>query len=299
MTVETPQGPTRFGKERAAEYITYANPVGDLLNMKALEGAIVILNETPGVMVSSQLEQGEKDGEVDVRLQLTQPSTLQGRVEVNNCGSRTTGANQGVFALALNNPGGYGDSASLNGIASEGSQYAQVAYSLPVSPDGLRLGLAGTFLNYKNVSNYAYNGGTGDAWTTGVSAAYPMIRSQGANLNGTVNYDIKSYNNRNTVSNTLTSAYNINNISAGLSSNFVDGFGYGAVNSGSITFVYGYLDILGINQSAYQGASNNYGMYYVPNTNPAIYQPITPTNFFKTTFSANRTQELVEDGAMN
>ena len=299
VTVDTPQGPTRFGKERAAEYITYANPVGNPLNMQNLERAIVILNETPGVMVASQLEQGEKDGEVDVRLQLTQPNILQGRVEANNYGSRTTGANQGVFALSLNNPAGYGDSISLNGIASQGSQYVQGAYSLPISPNGLRLGLAGTYLNYKNVSNYAYNGGSGDAWTTGLSAAYPLLRSQGANLNGTVNYDIKSYNNRNTVSNTLTSAYNINNISAGLSGNFVDGLGYGAVNSGSVTLVLGHLDILGINQSAYLGGSNNYGMYSVPNTSPAIYQPITPSNFFKATFSGSRTQELAEDGTTN
>lgn len=299
VTVETPQGPTRFNKERAAEYITYANPVGDTLNMQNLERAIVILNETPGVMVSSQLEQGEKDGEVDVRLQLTQPSALQGRVEANNYGSRTTGANQGVFALMLNNPMGYGDSISLNGIASEGSQYVQGAYSMPVSPNGLRLGLAATYLNYKNVSNYTYNGGTGDAWTTGVSAAYPLVRSQGANLNGSVNYDIKSYNNRNSVTNTLTSAYNINNLSTGLSGNFIDNFGYGAVNSGSVTLILGHLDILGINQNAYQGSSNNYAMYPIPGSNPLIYQPITPSNFFKTTFSANRTQELAEDGATN
>ena len=299
VTVDMPQGPTRFGKERAAEYITYSNRMGDPLNMQNLERAIIILNETPGVLVSSQLEQGEKDGEVDVRLQLTQPNILQGRVEANNYGSRTTGANQGVFALTLNNPAGYGDSISLNGIASEGSQYVQGVYSLPVSPNGLRLGLAGTYLNYKNVSNYAYNGGTGDAWTTGLSTAYPLVRSQGANLNGTVNYDIKSYNNRNTATNTLTSAYNINNLSAGLSGNFIDGLGYGAINTGSVTLVLGHLDILGINQSAYQGASNNYGMFYVPNTNPAIFQPITPSNFFKTTFSGSRTQELVEDGKTN
>jgi hemolysin activation/secretion protein len=131
VTVDMPQGETRFGQTRAAEYIIYANPVGKPLNTQHLERAIVILNETPGVMVSSQLEQGQNDGEVDVRLQLTQPGMLQGRVEANNYGSRTTGANQGVFALTLNNPMGYGDSVSVNGIASEGSQYIQGAYSLP------------------------------------------------------------------------------------------------------------------------------------------------------------------------
>ena len=149
VIVDNPQGPTRFSKERAAEYITYANPVGDPLSMPSLERAIIILNEMPGVMVSSQLEPGEKDGEADVRLQLTQPDLVQGRVEANNYGSRTTGANQGVFALNINNPIGIGDSFSINGIASQGSQYIQGAISMPASPDGWRLGLAGTYLNTK------------------------------------------------------------------------------------------------------------------------------------------------------
>jgi hemolysin activation/secretion protein len=290
VTVDSPQGETRFGQERAAQYITYANPVGDPLNMLHLERAIVILNETPGVMVSSQLEQGQNDGEVDVRLQLTQPSMLQGRVEANNYGSRTTGANQGVFAMTLNNPMGYGDSVSVNGIASEGSQYIQGAYSLPASPNGLRLGVSGTFLNYKNVSNYTYNGGTGDAWTTGVSAAYPLIRSQGANLNGSVNYDIKSYTNKNMATNAVTSSYNINNLSAGLSGNLADNFGYGAINSGSVTLVLGHLDILSTSIA-------NYGQYLVPNSDPKTYQYITPSQFAKMTFSASRNQQIVEDGS--
>jgi hemolysin activation/secretion protein len=290
VEVESPQGPTRFSKERAASYITYANPLGDPLNMNAIERAIIILNETPGVMVSSQLEPGEKEGDTNLRLQLTQPDMVQGRVEANNYGSRTTGANQGVFAVNLNGPLGIGDSAAINGIASVGSQYLQGAISLPGSRDGLRLGLAGTFLQYKNVSNYASTGGAGDAWTTGLSAAYPLIRSQGGNLNTSLNYDVKSYNNRNTISNTTISAYNINNLSAGLSGNMVDGFGYGAVTSGSVTAVLGYLNILG-------ASGTNYSMYQVPNTTPAVYQPITPSSFSKLTFSGNRNQQLVEDGS--
>lgn len=292
VTVDNPQGPTRFSKERAAQYITYANPEGHPLNMDKLERAIVILNETPGVMVSSQLEPGEKDGETNVRVQLMQPNLVYGRVEANNYGSRTTGANQGILALNLNGALGVGDSVSVNGIFSEGSQYVQGAISVPGSPNGLRLGLAGTYLQYKNVSNYAATGGAGDAWTTGVGAAYPLIRSQGANLNGSVNYDVKSYNNMNTIYNTTVSAYNINNVSAGLSGNFIDGFGYGAITSGSVTVVLGRLDILGVSPTA-----ATYSMYSVPGITPTIYQPITPSNFSKLTFSANRNQQLVDDGS--
>ena len=291
VIVETPQGETRFSKKRAAEYITYANPIGDPLNRPALERAIIILNETPGVMVSSQLVKGDGEGETGVVLQLTEPDLVRGRVEANNYGSRTTGANQGVFGLNLNGPLGIGDSASINGIASEGSQYIQGAISLPGSMDGLRLGVAGTYLQYKNVSNYAYNGGAGDAWTAGLSAAYPLVRSGGANLNASINYDIKGYNNRNLTSNTVTSAYNINDLSAGFSGNISDDLlGLYAVNNGSITAVLGYLDILATSPSSYSA-------YQVANTYPPLYNRYTPATFSKLTFSGNRNQQITEDGA--
>jgi hemolysin activation/secretion protein len=284
VIVDTPNGLTRFSKETAAEYITYANPIGEPLNTQAIERALIILNETPGVMVSSQLEPGEKDGDTALRLQLTEPQWYQGRVEANTYGSRTTGANQGVVALNAINPLGIGDQMSINGIYSEGSQYVQGAYSLPGSKDGLRFGLAGTFLNYKNVSNYATtpNAGYGDAWTTGLSAAYPLIRRQGTNVNVTANYDIKGYTNKNLLTQSTISAYNIKNTSLGISGNHYDSFGGGGVSSGSLTAVMGNLDILSTSQG--YGTSTAYGFN-------------TPSSFTKFTFAGNRNQQITSDGA--
>lgn len=277
VIVDTPQGDTRFGKHRAAEYITYANPIGAPLNMDKLERALIILNETPGVMVASQLEPGKNDGETAVRVQLTEPPVGAGRVELNNYGSRTTGANQGVIALNANNVTGIGDQAALNGIYSEGSQYIQGAYSIPGSKDGLRLGVAGTYLNYKNVSNYASpNGGWGDSWTAGLSAAYPLIRSQATNLNATMNYDVKSYMNKNQATQYVISSYNINNFSVGMSGNHYDGFGGGGISTGSVSLVFGYLDVLGT-------STPGYGAY-------------TPPSFTKLAVSGSRNQQLTEDG---
>ena len=278
VIVDTPNGPTRFGKDRAAEYITYANPIGQPLNTKAVERALLILNETPGVIVASQLEPGDKDGDTALRLQLSEPQWYQGKVEANNYGSRTTGANQGVVVLNGINPLGIGDQVSVNGIYSEGSQYVQGAYSLPASPDGLRLGVSGTYLNYKNVSNYAQSAsaGYGDAWTTGASVAYPLIREQGTNVNINANYDVKSYMNKNLLTMSTISSYNINNATLGLSGNHYDSFGGGGVSAGSVAVVVGYLNI---SATSMQG----YGQY-------------TPSNFTKFTFSGNRTQQLSENG---
>ena len=278
--VDTPQGETRFNKDKAASYITYANPLGEPLNTKAIERALIILNETPGVLVSSQLEPGQKDGETALRLQLTQPKQwYQGKVEANNYGSRSTGANQGVIALTAINPTGIGDSASVNAIYSEGSQYVQGAYSLPASPNGLRLGASGTFLNYKNVSNYASSngGGYGDAWTGGVSAAYPLIRRQGTNVNATFNYDIKSYTNSNMLTLATISAYTINNATIGLSGNHYDSFGGGGISAGSVSVVSGNLNI---SSTSVQG-----------------FGAFTPSNFTKLVFSGNRNQQITADGS--
>jgi hemolysin activation/secretion protein len=278
--VDTPQGETRFNKDKAASYITYANPLGEPLNTKAIERALIILNETPGVQVSSQLEPGQKDGETALRLQLTQPKQwYQGKVEANNYGSRSTGANQGVIALTAINPTGIGDSASVNAIYSEGSQYVQGAYSLPASPNGLRLGASGTFLNYKNVSNYASSngGGYGDAWTGGVSAAYPLIRRQGTNVNATFNYDIKSYTNSNMLTLATISAYTINNATIGLSGNHYDSFGGGGISAGSVSVVSGNLNI---SSTSVQG-----------------FGAFTPSNFTKLVFSGNRNQQITADGS--
>jgi hemolysin activation/secretion protein len=273
VVVNTPKGPSRFGTERTKRYIESANPVGELLNLNSLERSLIILNETPGVIVSSQLEAGSKPGDTQLNVNLTDAPLLQGRVALNNFGSRSTGANQATIALGLNNLTGIGDQASINGVSSEGTQYIQGAYSLPGSSDGLRLGVSGTYLQYKNVSSYASpNGTSGDAWTTGFSAAYPLVRTRASNLNLSLAYDIKSYLNKFMATNSTVSAYNIQNVVAGVSGNRYDSFGGGGINTGSVSVTMGSLDVLST-------SIGGYGAY-------------TPSSFTKFNFFGSRNQAL-------
>jgi len=52
--VDTPEGDTAFSKDKAAQYITYANKPGQVLNNDDLEQALIILNEVPGVIAKSE-----------------------------------------------------------------------------------------------------------------------------------------------------------------------------------------------------------------------------------------------------
>ena len=277
VTVITPSGSSRFSKEDAAAYITYENPIGKTLNTKSLERSLIILNETPGVMANAQLQRGQGPSETDVQVQLGDTKLISGKAEVNNYGSRYTGQNQGLVSLLMNNPSGIGDQAYLNGLYSLGSNYVQGGYTFPISKNGARIGFNGSSLNYNNIGIYGPpNGSYGNAWTASVNATYPVVRSQGANLNTSLNYDIKSYTNNLQAINETASAYNIKNVVANISGNIYDGLLGGAVSSGSLSLIAGNLEILSTSFS-------NYGMF-------------TPSNFYKGTFSANRVQQLSVGG---
>ena len=267
----------RFGAERVEKYITDANPIGQPLNLNTIERSLIILNEIPGVMVSSQLDAGKEQGDTDLKVSLGETPLIQGRTEVNNLGSRSTGIQQVVGALSFNNLNGIGDQVALNGIASQGSEYMYASYSLPVNTAGLRLIVYGTYLHYKNIGEYVSpNGAYGYSRTRGLNLSYPLVRTKSANLNATVGYDSKSYLNELMATNTTNSAYNIKNLVFGMSGNAFDSVGGNAVNNGSVSLTLGSLEIL-------PSSINGYGTY-------------TPPDFTKLSFSGSRNQSLDETG---
>lgn len=277
VLIDTPDGDTRFGIVRAASYITWAHPKGQELDLKAISRAIVILNETPGVSVTSSMEPGASDGETDLRLALRETPWYNATVEANNYGSKTTGTAQGVVQASLNNVTGIGDQVTANGIYSQGSSYTQASYNFPVLPNGLRGGFSGTYLNYKNIPGYQANGGYGDAWTLSASLAYPLARTEEGNANVSLRYDSKIYINFLNATDSVSSSYRINNAVLAFSGNRYDSFLGGAINNGQLSFVFGNLDLSSNNPS-------NYGVY-------------TPSNFFKLAYSGNRSQTVIPDAS--
>ena len=282
LNVDTPEGPIVFSKEKAAEYVLHFNPYGEILDNDNLEMALMILNEVPGLIAKSDLEKGDKDGEVNVNLNLTQPTEMwMAKLDVNNYGSRTTGANQGVVSTDILQPFGIGDVLGVSGIFAQGSQYGQISYSLPVMPNGLRFGLNSTYLNYRNISNYVYNGSFGSAVTQGANLAYPVLRSPKTNINATLNYDYKTYLNNNISNNDVASQYTIRNTYVGLTGNHADNFFGGGITAGSVTVTYGQLGISSTSPSTYS------------TINGAQY---TPSTFSKFNFNLTRDQQLASGG---
>ncbi len=276
--IDMPNGPSRFGEDRARRYITDANRLSELVQTQNIERSIYILNETPGVVVATQLEPGKNEGEVDLRLSLADNKPLRGKLEGNNYGSRSTGIAQRVVNIIFDNLGGFGDQLSLSNIKSTGSDYSQASYSVPLDTDGWRAGFSSSYLDYQNVGKFSYPvnpvAGFGYAKTIGINLSYPILRSPQANTNFTAGADRKFYANKSAADGTFTSDYRINNMLFGLSGNQYDDLFGGGVNSASVTLTKGHI-VVGSGRP-------DYGVN-------------TPKTFTKYNFNFSRNQQLVPD----
>lgn len=272
VIIDTPQGDSRFGAERAASYITWDNPAGQAIDLAAVSRAINLLNETPGVSVTSAMEAGANEGETNLRLALQDTPQYNLRAEVNNYGSRTTGPAQAVLQGSVNNPMGYGDQFTGSGIFSAGSSYTQGGYNFPLLPNGLRGTVSASQLRYRNVGEFEANGGRGEASILNLGLAYPLLRSQEGNANVTAGVDHKTYLNYQMATGTVSSSYRLHNVNLGVSGNRYDSFLGGAINSAQITLVLGHLDLL-------------------PDS-PANFGTQTPSQFNKLSYALSRVQTV-------
>lgn len=276
--IDMPNGPSRFTEDRARRYITDANRLSEIVQTQNIERSIYILNETPGIAVSTQLEPGANEGDVDLRVSLADTKSVRGKLEANNFGSRSTGMGQRILNVTFDNPGSFGDQLSASNIKSSGSDYSMASYSLPLNSDGLRASFTASYLDFENVGEFAYPkntaAGFGRAKTVGANLSYPLLRSPAANANFSAGADRKMYINKLVATGVATSDYRIDNMILTLSGNQFDSWNGGGVNSGSMTLTKGHL-IAG-SQTPAHGAN-------------------TPSTFTKINLSGSRNQQIVPD----
>lgn len=247
----------RISAQQLRSIVETAQPVGAPVNGESLDRALLLIDDLPGVRVTGRLAEGASPGETDLVL-LVQDSTLfGGDVGIDNTGSRSTGATRITANAALSSPLGLGDRASTNLLHTRGSDYARLAYSLPVGSRGLRVSADASHLSYKIVTGVTALDAHGTSDTAGVGASYPVVRTRLANLYATFALDMKRFDNR-TFGGT-TSKYKSSTGSLGLSGNLFDNHGGGGANSASLTLVHGSVDLDGSPNEAAIGATTRSG----------------------------------------
>ena len=169
---------------------------GDTLDSKAIERGLAVANEVPGVSVTGSLKEGELDGETELILKMYKNQSRQSELMVDNYGSRSTGAERAMVSASFFNPRAMADLFSLTGIHTRGSEYARMAYSLPLGYDGWRMGANLSAMTYEVVTGaVGVVGAAGKAITQGLDWAYPLLRSTEENISLLFNIDTKKYQN--------------------------------------------------------------------------------------------------------
>lgn len=234
---------SRLSDERAAAYLDQVRD-GETIRSDRIDRGLLLLNDTPGVSnARATLQPGASVGTSDLVVQLEQGAAYNGSVDFDNYGNRYVGEYRLSGTLNVNSPLKIGDVLTANVLTSgDGLNYGRVAYQLPVGSDGLRIGAAYFETRYELGKEFKSLNAHGTASSTSVFAAYPFIRSQLANLNGTLSWEQKKLSDSVDVTLTTTDK-SAKLMMAGLYGTRQDAFGGGGINSMSLSAVFGELDI--------------------------------------------------------
>lgn len=268
----------RLRPGQAPGIVAAAQQSGQPFRVDAVDRALLLLEDLPGLSVQGDLKEGQADGETDLLLRLAPLPTWGGDVALDNTGSRSTGSTRLSANLAAASPLGLGDLASANLIHTQGSDYARVAWSLPLGDRGWRTEINHSQLDYRVVSpeELARLDARGRSQTTGLGATYPLLRARTENVYLNLNQDFKRYFN---ASNGATvSDYRIAVGGATVTAQKFDQWAGGGSSSGSLGVVAGRVDLGGSPNEAADAAG-----------------PATAGSFTKLKFALSRYQVLTPD----
>lgn len=248
----------RAAPERLRALVEANQAPGQPLQAVALDRALLLLEELPGVRASGSLQEGRAPGETDVVLTVADAPLFGADASADNTGSRATGAARLAANLQLNSPFGLSEQASLNLVHTAGSDYARLACSMPLGDAGWRLVANGSHMRYRLVSaEFAALQASGDSNSAGVELQYPLLRTRQGNASFSVGYDSKDFNN--VSGGAVTTRYRLAGWSAGLTGSASDATGS---SSASVGLAGGALDLDGSpNQAADAATTRTAGRY--------------------------------------
>ncbi len=233
--------PKHVQPEAIKHYFTARQTVGQPLNARALDRALLLVDDLPGVSVAGTLVPGQADGDTALVLQTADEALFSGDLGMDNLGARSLGSLRATANFTVHNSGGLGESLSLNLLRTQGSDYTRVALSVPVGYQGSRLSLSVSDMSYRVIRGPGYNSAAqihGTSSSLGAEWSHPLWRASMRNLYFYAGVENKTFFTQDTQ---LRSDYVSRSARVGLSSNQFDGWAGGGVSSASLHVLWGQL----------------------------------------------------------
>ncbi|MGI4779030.1 MAG: ShlB/FhaC/HecB family hemolysin secretion/activation protein [Janthinobacterium lividum] len=238
------RGTTRVASSRILAIAEAALPAGRPLRAEDLERAVLLVNDLPGVTARSTLERGSEPGTSRLVIEAAEGPQVQGSAWTDNFGNRSTGAARVGAQVQLDDPLGIGDQAGFGVTKSTGSTIANLNYSVPLTPSGLRLNAGASYLRY-HVDQDAFRALDlrGDATTAQLGLSYPLLRTRERNLTASATYEHRQL--KDEVLGLQVRSRKVDSVTFGLNGNRVDAFGSGGVMEGGLALEAGRTNLSG------------------------------------------------------
>ena len=285
--------PERIAASRLIERVHAAQAPGQSLSSHNVDRVLLLLDDLPGVNVNGHLTEGENHAETDLLLSVTDESLIAGNIGLDGNGARSTGYERLTANVSLNSPARMGDALIANMLKTQGSDYARLAYSIPLGFDGARIGVHGSFMNYQLLSTFTATGANGNASDLGLDYSYPLIRSLMQNLSLSLSYDEKGYFNQDNSG--TNSEYKVRSGTLSLSGNRFDDVAGGGTNAMLLALTRGSVDLAGSpNQAGDAAGAQTSGAYTKLNFTASRQQNITPDLSMNLMLSAQATDKNLD-----
>lgn len=255
---------------------------GNIVQQGPIARSMLLLSDLPGVAVQTTLSPGLEVGTTQINVSTTPTGRVDGRIELDNSGSRYTGKLRLTGQVNVNNPLGIGDQFGFR-VLSSGAllNYARLNYALPVNSYGTRLGVNYAQSRYALGAEFASLQASGDARVAGAALTHPLVRSESFNLRAEMAISQKSLSDRiNSIASESNKTARI--LTLGLSSDWRDNWlGRPAANVASLSMGQGRLGLNSPQTAALDAITAQ-----------------TAGNFSKWNWSATRWQQLSHRSSM-
>lgn len=161
----------------------------DIISTNTLERAMLIINDTPGAVVTkADVRPGKEVGTSDFLIGTEATNRVNGYLIGDNYGSQYTGKHRIMAGVDINSPFNIGDKISAFGFTSEkeGLLSGKLAYDFPIHANGTRGEISYSKTTYELGSSYKKLDAVGQSDSLTGRVTYPILKTRVENLDSYV-----------------------------------------------------------------------------------------------------------------
>jgi len=232
---------TRYSERMVRGIVENHLKQGDIITENGLETPLLLLNDFPNAIVSSEIKPSQTLGAADLTVHVSDaPGWISGSVDVDNYGNRFTGQRRQGITLNISNPLALGDQLAARAFTTDDKMgFYRLAYVIPVGSWGTRVGVSYASFHYRLGKEFIDSLTHGTGGVVSVYAFHPLIRTRSANLILQYANESKHLNDRDDINGTITDR-KVGSNKFGFVGDFRDGYLGGGLNSYGYTFTAGY-----------------------------------------------------------